>query len=158
MSRDYEPASTSAEYKPARRSAEYKPSSASAEPSVSELMTRLSEQTSQLVRGELKLAQKELQRTAKHAGLGAGLFGAAGILALYALAALITTAIAALALALPVWASALIVAVVLFIAAGVAALVGKKEVQQVSPTPERAVENVKRDIQQVKDAPRDGNQ
>ncbi len=126
-----------------------------ADASVGELMTQLSAQTSRLVRDELKLAQKELQQTAKHAGLGVGLFSAAGLLALFGLGTLIAAAVAALSLAMPVWVAALIVAVVLFIAAGIAAMVGKKEVQQVSPKPEQTVENVKKDIHEVKDARND---
>jgi Flp pilus assembly protein TadB len=126
-----------------------------ADASVGELMTQLSAQTSRLVRDELKLAQKELQQTAKHAGLGVGLFSAAGLLALFGLGTLIAAAVAALSLAMPVWLAAVIVAVVLFIAAGIAAMVGKKEVQQVSPKPEQTVENVKKDIHEVKDARND---
>jgi uncharacterized membrane protein YqjE len=126
-----------------------------ADASVAELMRQLSAQTSRLVRDELKLAQKELQQTAKHAGLGVGLFSAAGLLALFGLGTLIAAAVAALSLAMPVWVAALIVAVVLFVAAGIAAMVGKKEVQQVSPKPEQTVENVKKDIHEVKDARHD---
>jgi len=122
------------------------------EASVGELMTRLSEQTSRLVRDELALAQVELKNTAKQAGKGAGLLSGAGVLALYGLGAAIATAIIALALVLPLWASALIVTGVLFVAAGVAALLGKKEVEQVSPTPQRTVENVSRDVEQVQEA------
>jgi len=123
-----------------------------ADPSVGELMTQLSEQTSRLVRDELQLAQIELKNSAKHAGLGAGLFSAAGLLALFGLTTLIATSIIALALLLPLWLSALIVAVVLFIFAGIAALVGKKQIQQASRTPERTVTNVKRDVAEVKEA------
>jgi hypothetical protein len=122
------------------------------EASVGELMTRLSEQTSRLVRDELALAQLELKDTAKQAGKGAGLLSGAGLLALYGLGAAIATAIIALALVLPLWASALIVTAVLFLAAGIAALVGKKEVQQVDPTPRRAVDNVSRDVEEVQEA------
>lgn len=128
-------------------------SSAAVEPSVGELIGQLSEQTSRLVRDELQLAQTELKATAKHAGVGAGLFGGAGVLALYGGGALVTTAIVALDLVLPLWLSALIVAVVLFAAAGAAALLGKKQLQQAAPpTPERTVRNVKRDIKQVQEA------
>ncbi|WP_240519694.1 phage holin family protein [Amycolatopsis antarctica] len=115
-------------------------------------MTRLSEQTSRLVRDELQLAQTEIKASAKHAGVGAGLFGVAGVLAWFGAGAIITTAIAALALTLPVWASALIVGAVLLIAAGIAALAGKKQVRQTSPTPERTLGNVKRDVQEVQEA------
>jgi hypothetical protein len=122
------------------------------EASVGELMTRLSEQTSRLVRDELALAQVELKNTAQQAGKGAGLLSGAGVLALYGLGAAIATAIIALGLVLPLWLSALIVTVILFVAAGVAGLLGKKEVEQVSPTPQRTVENVARDVEQVQEA------
>ena len=84
------------------------------EPSVGQLVSQLSEQTSRLVRDEMRLAQKELQQSVKHAGIGAGMIGAAGLLAVLGLATLIAGAVAALALVLPVWASAVIVAAVPF--------------------------------------------
>ena len=119
---------------------------------VSELLTQLSQQTSRLVRDELRLAQAELTEKGRHAGRGAGLFGAAGFLAFLAAAALIATVILALSLLLPAWLSALIVSLGLFIAAGVAALIGKKEVKRIGPpTPEATVENVKRDIDEIKE-------
>ncbi|MEZ0340472.1 phage holin family protein [Mycobacterium sp. pV006] len=124
----------------------------SAEPSVGELMTQLSAQTSRLVRDEMRLAQKELQQSAKHAGVGAGLIGAAGLLAVLGLATLIAAAVAALALVLPVWAAAVIVAVVLFAAAGIAAMVSKKQVEQVPPPAAESVESVKRDVTEIKEA------
>ena len=119
-----------------------------------ELITQLSSQTSRLVRDEMRLAQKEFVESAKHAGIGAGLFSAAGLVAVFGLGSLIAAAIAALSLALPVWA-ALIIAVVLFAVAGVAGLVSKKQLGQASPTPEMTVANVKQDIHEVKDARHD---
>ncbi len=120
--------------------------------STGELLIQLSEQTSRLVRDELALAQIELKNTAKHAGIGLGLFSAAGVLALFGVGALVATAIIALALVLPLWLSALIVTVVLFVAAGVVALLGRSQVQQASPTPEQTIENVKRDVHAVQEA------
>jgi len=122
------------------------------EPTTGELVSQLSQESSRLVRDELRLAQVELTEAAKHAGKGAGLFSAGGVLALYGLGTLIATVILALALVLPAWLAALIVAVVLLAAAGVAALMGKKQVDQVSPKPERTVENVKSDVEAVKEA------
>ncbi len=81
-----------------------------------------------------------------------GLFSAAGVLALFGVGALVATAIIALALVLPLWLSALIVTVVLFVAAGVVALLGRSQVQQASPTPEQTIENVKRDVHAVQEA------
>ena len=81
------------------------------------------------------------------------MFGAGGLLAFFGAAALVTTAILALALILPAWAAALIVASLLLIAAGVVSLLGKKQVEQVGPLkPERAMANVQRDVTQVKEA------
>ena len=115
-----------------------------------ELVTRLSAQISELVRGELALAKAELAQKGKRAGIGAGLAGTAGVLALYGVGALITTVIAALALVLPVWAAALIVAVVIFIVAGVLGLLGKNQIQRATPpVPENTVESVKRDVATV---------
>jgi uncharacterized membrane protein YqjE len=127
-------------------------SKAAADASVGELVSQLSTQTSRLVRDELRLATKELQQSAKHAGIGAGLFSAAGLLALLGLMTLIAAAVAALALVLPVWAAAVIVAVVLFLAAGVAALFGRKQAAEVAPPPQESVESIKADIKEVKDA------
>src|SRR6478735_8942554 len=98
--------------------------------SIPELIDRLTTQTSRLVRDEIQLAQKEFQLAAKRTGIGAGLFSTAGLLAFTGLLAVVTAAIAALALVLPVWAAAAIVAVVLLAAAGIAAVIGKKQVEQ----------------------------
>jgi Flp pilus assembly protein TadB len=124
----------------------------SAEPSISELMSQLSSQTSRLIRDELRLAQKEFQESAKHAGIGAGLFSVAGLLAFFGAAVVIAAAVAALSLVLPVWAAALIVGAVLFIAAGIAAMVGRGQAQEATPAAPRTVETVKADIQELKDA------
>ncbi|MFI5956662.1 phage holin family protein [Cryptosporangium sp. NPDC051539] len=120
--------------------------------STAELVTRLSDQVTTLVRDELRLAQLELTQKGKKAGIGAGMFGGAGVVALYGVGALVTAAIAGLAVVLPVWASALIIAVVLFAVAGVLALTGKKEFQQATPpVPSEAVDGVKKDIDTVKE-------
>jgi uncharacterized membrane protein YqjE len=112
---------------------------------------RLSEQLPELVRSELRLAQAELTEKGKHAGVGIGLFSGAGVLALYGLAGLLTTAVIALDLALPLWLSALIVTVVVLVAAAVAARIGKKQVTQATPpTPEKAIAGVKQDVEAAK--------
>lgn len=122
-----------------------------ADASLGELMSQLSAQTSRLVRDELRLAQKEFQESAKHAGIGAGLLSVAGLFALLGLATVIAAAVAALSLVLSVWAAALIVALVLFVIAGIGALVSKKQADEVTPAAPRTVETVKADIQEVKD-------
>jgi uncharacterized membrane protein YqjE len=112
---------------------------------------RLSEQLPELVRSELRLAQAELAQKGKRAGVGIGLFGTAGIVALYGIAGLLTTVVVLLDLAMPLWLAVLIVTVVLFAGAGVAALLGKKEVAEATPpAPERAIAGVKEDVATVK--------
>jgi len=119
--------------------------------STGELVGRVSEQLSELVHSEMELARAELQVAVKRAGLGGGLFGAAGLLALYGIGVLIATAVLALALVLAPWLAALIVAVVIFAAAGVAALVGKKQVSQAPAPIRQSVDSVKRDVETVKE-------
>ncbi|WP_193106752.1 phage holin family protein [Brachybacterium sp. FME24] len=121
------------------------------EPSVADLVDRLSEQTSRLVRDELRLARAEYTEKAKQGGTAAGLFGAGAVLAWFGLGALIATAILLLALVLPAWAAALIVTAVIFAAAGIAALLGKKKTEGLSPTPERTVATVRRDADEIKE-------
>jgi Flp pilus assembly protein TadB len=123
-----------------------------ADASIGELLSQLSAQTSRLVRDELRLAQQEFRESARHAGIGAGLFSVAGVLALFGVAALLTAAVAALALVLPVWAAALIVAAALLLIAGIAALISKKQVDSVTPAAPRTVQTVKDDIREVKEA------
>lgn len=116
-----------------------------------ELVSRLSTEMSSLVRGELELARLELTEKAKHTGKGAGAFGAAGLVALYGVGALIATAILALALVMDAWLAALLVGVVLLAIAGFIALFGKKQVTEGTPMkPERATENLRRDVETVK--------
>ncbi|MFI5506944.1 phage holin family protein [Mycobacterium sp. NPDC051804] len=123
-----------------------------ADASIGELLSQLSTQTSRLVRDELRLAQKEFQQSAKHAGIGAGLFSIAGVLAFVGFVTLVGAAVAALSLVLPVWAAAIVVAVVLFLAAGVAGLIGRRQTEEITPAAPRTVETVKADIEEVKEA------
>jgi len=124
-----------------------RPATNGANASTGELVSRLSEEVSELVRQELRLAQTEVSAKAKRAGIGAGLFGGAGLLALYGVGVLIATVVLALSLVLDVWLAALIVGVVLLAAAGVASLLGKKQVEQAAPpVPTETIASVKQDV------------
>lgn len=126
---------------------------------ISELVKDLGEQTATLVRQEMELAKAELTQKGKSAGIGAGMFGGAGLFGFFAFAALTTAIIAALALLFDeVWPAALIVAVVYGAIAGVLALTGKKKVQQATPPVERTTESVKADVQTVKSHAQAGRQ
>jgi Putative Actinobacterial Holin-X, holin superfamily III len=79
----------------------------------------------------------------------------AGLLGILALATLVASAVAALALVLPLWAAALIIGVLLFAATGIVGLVSKKQLQQTDPVPQQTVDSVKRDLNEVKGAHHD---
>jgi tetrahydromethanopterin S-methyltransferase subunit C len=120
--------------------------------STGELVGSLSEQIGTLVRDEVRLAQAEITQKAKRLGVGAGLFGGAGLVAVLGLNALITAAILGLADVLPGWLAAIITAVVLFAVAGVLALIGRKDVQQAAPPlPTETIASVQTDVATVKE-------
>jgi membrane protein len=140
---------------PATRPSAATPASTPPDDSIAALISQVTEESSRLVRTELKLAQVEMTAKAKTAGVGIGAFGVAGILALFGIGCLIVTAIFALALVLPTWAAALIVGVLVLAVAGVAALIGKKKVGEATPPmPTSAVENVKADVAEIKESAR----
>jgi uncharacterized membrane protein YqjE len=127
-----------------------------AEQSTSELVQRATEQVTRLVRDEIALAKAELTEKGKHAGIGVGLFGGSGVFALYGVGAMVATLIIVLDLFLPLWLAALIVTVALFAVAGILALVGKNQVSKAVPTkPAEAVDSVKADVDEVKQAVKD---
>jgi Flp pilus assembly protein TadB len=122
------------------------------EASAGELVKNLTEQVSLLIRDELKLAEYEMTRKAKRIGRGAGMFGGSGLVALYAIGCLVAAAIIGLASVLPAWAAALIVGGALLVIAGVAALMGKRQVSKgVPPVPEQTVQSVKADVEEIKE-------
>jgi hypothetical protein len=124
-----------------------------ADASAGELVKAMSADLSRLVRNEMQLAQTELSAKAKTAGVGVGAFGAAGVLALYGLGVLLAAAVLGLALVLPAWLAALIVGVVVLAIAGIAALIGKKKVEEAAPAvPERTVASVKEDVAEIKES------
>lgn len=121
--------------------------------SAGELVQQLSQQTADLVRQEMRLATAELQAKGKKAGIGAGMFGGAGLVALYGVGALIAAAVLGIGTFLEPWIGAVIVGVVLLAIAGILALSGKKKVEEATPPlPERAMESTKRDVDEVKRA------
>ncbi len=119
--------------------------------SIAELVKELSEQSSRLARQEVELAKAELAIKGRRAGIGAGMFGGAGVFGFYAFGALTAAGVLALATAVAAWLAALIVAAVLGAVAGLLALQGRKKVGQATPpVPEQASESVKEDVRWAK--------
>jgi uncharacterized membrane protein YqjE len=120
--------------------------------SVGDLVKQLSEQTSTLVRKELELARAEMTQKGKAAGLGAGMFGGAGLFGLLALGALTACFILALAEAMDGWLAALIVTLAYGAIAGILALSGKRKLREATPpVPEQAKESVREDVERMKE-------
>jgi hypothetical protein len=130
---------------------EHEPDPRLREQSMGELFKQLSDDMSTLVRQELKLAQAEMTAKGKKAGIGVGMFGAAGIVGMLALLTLTTCLVAALATGMDVWLAALIVTVVYAAVAGGLALIGKQRVSEATPpVPEQTIDSVKEDVQWAK--------
>jgi uncharacterized membrane protein YqjE len=117
---------------------------------ISELLKRLSNETTHLVKMELELAKAEMTQKGKQAGTGVGLLGGGGVAGFLALIALTLTLIFLLDTFMKLWIAALIVTVLWAAVAGVLALRGKKELQEVNPAPEQTIETVKEDVQWAK--------
>lgn len=119
--------------------------------STAELIGRINDDVRTLVRDEIRLAQLEMKQKGKQAGLGVGMLGGAGIVALLGLATLIACAVLALGLVMPHWAAALIVGVVILAIAAVLALLGRRQITQaMPPVPGDAIAGVKKDVDTVR--------
>jgi uncharacterized membrane protein YqjE len=118
---------------------------------VGELLTRLADETTTLVRQELELAKAEMTEKGRTAGPGIGMVGAAGGLALLAAGALTAFFILVLDEVMPDWFAALIVAVVYGLVAFVLFERGKERVEEASPPiPQQTVDSVKEDVEWAK--------
>jgi hypothetical protein len=116
--------------------------------SVGDLLGNVSQDLSTLLRQELALAKAELRTEAVKAGKGAGMVGAAGF-AGYMVVLFASIAVWwALANVMDEGLSALIVAVLWAIAAGVLYSMGRRKLREMNPKPERTVDTLK----QVPDA------
>jgi MFS family permease len=121
------------------------------ERSVSDLLRHLSEQTATLVRQEMELAKAELSVKGKRMGMGAGMFGGAGIVGACAAGALTAFLVLVFSLFLPEWAAALIVGAILAAVAYVLVRQGKQRLADVGkPVPEQTIETVKEDVEWAK--------
>lgn len=116
-----------------------------------ELVKQLSGQVSTLMRQEVELAKAEAAEKGKKAGVGAGMWGGAGVAGLLTLGSLTAFLILLLALAIPAWASALLVTALWAAVAGALALQGRNKLREMGkPVPEKTVETVKEDVQWLK--------
>lgn len=118
----------------------------SPETEIGALFGELSEEARLLVRQEVELAKAEIKESTQHAtGVGAG-FGAAALVGYLALALLAVAAGLGLAELMPAGLAFLIVGLVLALGAGIAFMVGKKNLKALSPVPHKTIETIKEDF------------
>ena len=121
------------------------------EPSLSDLLATLARDTGSLVRQEIKLASAEMSVKAKRAARNAAFVAVGGALALVGLLALVTAIIAALATAVPVWLSSLIVGAVILIAGYAFVHKGVTGLKQIGPIPEQTLATLNADVAWAKE-------
>ena len=119
--------------------------------SIGTIIKELMENISTLFRSEIALLKWELKDTAAKLGGGAAFLAGALFVALFGLGFLfVTITLGLVALGVPAWLSALIVTVVLFVTAGVLALLGKKKFEAAQFVPKESMEQIKHDIDAIK--------
>jgi uncharacterized membrane protein YqjE len=123
--------------------------------SVGQLITDATNQVSTLMRDEIRLAIIELQQKGKRMGVGAGLLGGAGLVAMYGVGAIVAGVILLLATVMAPWLAAFIVGAAVLLIAAIMAALGRSQARRgAPPVPEQTVESVKQDIAAVREGAR----
>lgn len=123
-----------------------------ADQAVGDIIKNITDEVKVLVRDEMELARQELMPAARNAGIGGGLFGAAGYFGICALSLLyFAAAFGLVAAGLPAWLAFLIVGVALFVIAGICGLIGYVLVKRVK-APDRAIAQANQTVEGVKTA------
>jgi Flp pilus assembly protein TadB len=105
----------------------------------------------ELVMGEINLLKTEIINKLKIAGIGVGLLLGAVLVLFFFISVLLTAAVLGLAVVMPPWLAALVVAFVLLIVVAILAWIGYRELKKaLPPLPELTIKNLKRDINAIK--------
>ena len=121
------------------------------ERSIGELFSKLSAETSTLIRQEMELARAELTEKGKDAGKGAGMFGGAGAVGLLGAGAITAGIVLLLDLAIAAWLAAILVGLVYVAIAAVLVVQGRDRIQRATPpVPEQTLDTVKEDVEWAK--------
>lgn len=119
--------------------------------SLGTIVKDLTADLSTLFRSEIALLKLEVKDTAAKLSGGAAMFLGAAFLGVFGLGFLFVTIVLGLVrLGVPAWLSTLIVTIVLFVGAGVLAMMGKKKFAAVQFVPTESIEQIKTDIESIK--------
>ncbi len=125
--------------RPSTTAAPARPAASASSQSVTELVASAIADTQGLVRDEIALAQTEMKDSAKQAAKSSGMFVAAALFGLVGFVfVMLTVALALAAAGLPLWAGFGITTLLLLLAAGLFALVGRSQARKIGP-PERSI-------------------
>ncbi|OPY66854.1 MAG: hypothetical protein A4E57_02598 [Syntrophorhabdaceae bacterium PtaU1.Bin034] len=117
------------------------------EMSVAELLRRIPEEAKLLIRSQAMLLKSEIDMKIGQS-VKYSIFLLAGvIIAWLGIMAAVATVIVVIGLFIPLWASALVVTLVLLIGGGILALAGLGKLRKMEWVPRRTVETVKENIQ-----------
>jgi putative superfamily III holin-X len=118
---------------------------------IGELFSKLSAETSTLIRQEMELARAELTEKGREAGKGAGFLGGAGAVGLLGAGALTAGVILLLDLAIAAWLAAILVGLVYVAVAAFLGQRGRDRMKRATPpVPEETVDTVKEDVEWAK--------
>jgi len=120
------------------------------ERSISDVVQDIIRNIQEMLRSEVRLAKTELREEAAKAKSAGILLGGGAVSAFFAIFFLLLMTVYALTRVMPDWSAALIVAGLMAIVAGLMLSAGMKRFKQVHPTPERTVENIKENVEWVK--------
>lgn len=118
-----------------------------AEPSLGELVSQATREMSTILRKEVELAKAEIAAELPKPVKGIGMFGGAGVVALYGLGFAALAAVYGLGEVMPLGWAALIVAGFFLLTAATLALVGKRAMASFDPKPERTIRTLKEDVE-----------
>ena len=122
-----------------------------ADRSLGTIVKELMADISTLFRSEIALLKFEFKDMVAKMGGGAAMFAGALFLAIFGIGFLFVTLVLVLvALHVAAWLSTLIVTILLFVGAGILALLGKKKFAAVEFVPTKSVEQIKSDIETIK--------
>ncbi len=129
----------------------------STKPTLFALIGRLPALLVGLAKDELEHAKREIASKLKRASAGGAFVGVAAALAFYLLGTLIAAAVLGVAVVLPAWLAALVVAGVLAVLASIFGILGVNLIKKaMPPLPTKSVESITRDLETIKGVDRHG--
>lgn len=120
------------------------------ERSIGDILRDIGTNIQQIVRSEIRLAKIELADTVRRLQASSMMLVGGAVLGFFALGFLLLAAMFALEIVVAAWLAALIIAVILFIGAGLGLSVGRELFRNV-PAPEKTLQTVKEDLQWTKE-------